>query len=368
MIAPPCHCDIFCRVVDNFGDAGVAWRLARQLVEERGVAARVVVNDLAALRKIVPAVTADESRQIVDGVAITRWQDEIEPFAPAELVIEMFGCDLPSAYLDHMAKQSPRPVWLNVEYLSAEAWIDTHHLQPSPHPTLPLAKYFFFPGFSAASGGLIRERSIATSAPARSEPRASPLRVMLFGYAEAPGEALLAAIQRESIPTRVTAMEGALTGKLQRWRGVSATKSLESAPALVFVVNHFVPQQAFDTLLWQHDVLFVRGEDSFVRALWAEKPFIWQIYPQADGAHWAKLEAFLDRYCDGLGAGAASALRALWHAWNAPDADAIAPAWNAFSAELPAIKTHARRWAQHLRNQPDLASNILSFFQKTYKI
>ena len=368
MIAPPCHCDIFCRVVDNFGDVGVAWRLARQLVEEHGVAARLVVDDLAALRKIVPAVTADASQQIVDGVAITRWQGEIEPFVPAELVIEMFGCDLPSAYLDHMAKQSPRPVWLNIEYLSAEAWIDTHHLQPSPHPTLPLTKYFFFPGFSAASGGLIREQSIGMVETRGNALAQSPLRVLLFAYTDAPAEALLAAIQRETIPTRVTAMEGALTDKLKHWCGVSATRSLEASTALEFFKNNFVPQQAFDALLWQHDVLFVRGEDSFVRAQWAEKPFIWQIYPQADGAHWAKLDAFLDRYCDGLGASAACALRALWHAWNASDADAIATAWNAFSAELPTIKTHAWHWAQHLRNQPDLASNALSFFQKTYKI
>jgi hypothetical protein len=29
--------DIFCKVVDNFGDIGVCWRLARQLQAEHGL-------------------------------------------------------------------------------------------------------------------------------------------------------------------------------------------------------------------------------------------------------------------------------------------------------------------------------------------
>jgi len=54
----------------------------------------------------------------------------------------------------------------------------------------------------------------------------------------------------------------------------------------------FVAQSEFDELLAQYDVLFVRGEDSFVRAQLAGKPFIWQIYPTEDNAHTENLPAF----------------------------------------------------------------------------
>ena len=53
-----------------------------------------------------------------------------------------------------------------------------------------------------------------------------------------------------------------------------------------------MPQQQFDELLWQADILMIRGEDSFVRAQYAGKPFMWHIYPQQEQAHLEKLAAF----------------------------------------------------------------------------
>jgi uncharacterized repeat protein (TIGR03837 family) len=53
-------------------------------------------------------------------------------------------------------------------------------------------------------------------------------------------------------------------------------------------------QQQFDTWLAEQDFLVVRGEDSLTRAIWAGKPFLWHVYPQEDGAHRIKLNAFLD--------------------------------------------------------------------------
>ena len=362
------RCDIFCRVVDHFGDAGVAWRLARQLVAEHGIETRLIVDELSALRKLVPTVDIRSNQQRLYGVDVVYWCEDMAALAPADLVIEAFGCELPLAYLTAMAHGSPPPVWLNLDYLSAEPWIDTHHLQPSPHPKLSLTKHFFFPGFSATSGGLIREHPIFVPQPAVSSLEPSPIQVLIFAYPNAPADELLTAIQQENTGAHVTAMQGDLSDKLKHWCGISAKKTPEGAPALEFTIKPFVAQEDFDALLTGHDVLFVRGEDSFVRAQWAEKPFVWHIYPQAEGAHWAKLDAFLDRYCDDLPPPAANAMRALWRAWNAADANAIAPAWRAFSAQLPGLKKHAQQWAKHLRNQPDLASNVLSFFQKTYKI
>ncbi|MGV7245627.1 elongation factor P maturation arginine rhamnosyltransferase EarP, partial [Caballeronia sp. M23-90] len=49
-------CDIFCEVIDNFGDIGVCWRLARQLKAEHGWQVRLFVDDLKAFHALCPAV------------------------------------------------------------------------------------------------------------------------------------------------------------------------------------------------------------------------------------------------------------------------------------------------------------------------
>ena len=143
-------------------------------------------------------------------------------------------------------------------------------------------------------------------------------------------------------------------------------ETLKKNPAVTTI--QFAPQQDFDRLLWQHDVLFVRGEDSFVRAQWAGMPFIWQIYPQSENTHLVKLNAFLALYCEELEHEAAAALRELWRAWNAEDSIHIAAAWRQFMAHLPAMRAHAKAWSRKLAEMPDLAANLLSFYQKTTKI
>ena len=136
----------------------------------------------------------------------------------------------------------------------------------------------------------------------------------------------------------------------------------------------FLPQDAYDLLLWACDLNFVRGEDSFVRAQWAGRPFVWNIYPTDDGAHWVKLAAFLTRYTQALDATSAAAVAALWKAWNRREADepaqhqvlgaqdpGVAQAWPAFESRLPALALHAGRWAADLAARADLASQLVDF-------
>jgi uncharacterized repeat protein (TIGR03837 family) len=123
----------------------------------------------------------------------------------------------------------------------------------------------------------------------------------------------------------------------------------------------FVAQEDYDPLLWVCDVNFVRGEDSCVRAQWAGKPFVWQIYPQHDAVHWEKLQAFLDLYSVGLDSPAAQAMQTLWKAWN--DEGDAAAAWPAYAAALTELNTHAPGWAGLLAEN-ELALNLLDFCQK----
>jgi uncharacterized repeat protein (TIGR03837 family) len=162
-VTSPQRWDIFCSVVDNYGDAGVAWRLARQLVAEYRRDARLFVDALPVLARIAPDVDPSRERQKVQGVEILRWNGPDRPMAPTTpgaAVIEAFGCGLPSSYLDAMLALPAQPVWINLEYLSAESWIEGSHALASRHPRLPLQRHFYFPGFTAGSGGLLREAGL----------------------------------------------------------------------------------------------------------------------------------------------------------------------------------------------------------------
>ncbi len=375
---PNMTCDIFCRVVDNFGDVGVTWRLARQLGNEFKITTRLFVDDLVSLAALVPALDPLQASQIVEGVEVRCWpsddSNEITDttFEPADCVVEAFQCALPLKYINAMTLRLAAPVWLNLDYLSAESWVAEHHLLPSPHPQLALRKYFFFPGFEQGTGGLLRERDLLrkrdAALPTKPRQRTNQLRVLIFGYANAALPDLLNAIQSASHKTvnaSVTIPRGELGDDAIFWQDA---KNLPPGDNLCINIEPFVAQSEFDALLWSQDVCFVRGEDSFVRAQWAAKPFVWQVYPTSDGAHLVKLNAFLDRYCTGLEVGAAAAVQELWRAWNVEDAEAIAPAWREFLVNLAALKLHARAWADRLAEQPDLATNLVTFVEKNAKI
>jgi uncharacterized repeat protein (TIGR03837 family) len=371
--------DIFCRVVDNFGDAGVCWRLARKLALEHRFRVRLWIDHLPTLARLHPAVV-DALRQSVDGVEIFRWDGDSAP-APSgtQVVIEAFGCGLPEPYVDAMAREPRPPLWIVLEYLSAEPWVAAHHGLPSPHPRLPLERYYFFPGFIEGTGGLLREQDLfarrdafgaqqreafwraAGHAPAP----ADALTVSMFAYDTAPLEALLRVWETASRSTVVAIPEGSLLRAAHGYfdaAHVPAERVLRRG-ALEVRVMPFVPQARFDELLWSCNVAFVRGEDSFVRAQWAARPFVWHIYPQEERAHWRKLDAFLDLYCSGLAAPAASALSDLMRAWNHVDTApvSLARAWAAFASHVDPLRAHARQWAQRTARVGELADNLARF-------
>ncbi|MET0962021.1 MAG: elongation factor P maturation arginine rhamnosyltransferase EarP [Noviherbaspirillum sp.] len=372
--------DLFCRVVDNYGDIGVCWRLARQLVLEHGVAVRLWVDDLASFRRICAAVDAAADEQLLQGVSVRRWREDIAVPAQgvADAVIEAFGCALPQAWLDAMAARPRPPAWINLEYLSAEDWVAGCHGLPSPHPQLPLTKYFFFPGFDAGSGGLpaeagLEQRRAAFAADPRQKadflaglgmrPAPDERLISLFCYSDAPVAALLDALRDEARPSLVLVPEGVASAALAAWAGLlPAPGDIIRRGSLRLQIVPFLDQPGYDRLLWSCELNIVRGEDSMVRAQWAQKPFIWHIYPQEEAAHRIKLDAFLARFSDGMAPDAADACRAGWHAWNGDGA--LRAAWPAFRDALPALQAHMPGWCGRLREAGDLAGNLLAFIHR----
>ena len=376
---PSLRWDIFCRVVDNFGDAGVAWRLARQLADEHGIAVTLWIDDVGSLARIAPALDPLRADQAATGVRVRRLAGDGPPGAPLpDVVVEAFGCGLPDAYTAAMAACPRPPVWVVLEYLSAEPWIDASHGLPSPHPRLPLTRWFWFPGFTPKSGGVLREAGLLAARDAfRMDPAArgdvwraagfvpdpEALHVSLFCYANPALPALLDAWAEGDEPVACIVPEGVAASLLDRWTGgaVPHPGTPLRRGRLALAVAPFVDQRAFDRRLWTADLNFVRGEDSFVRAQWAGQPFVWQAYPQDDDAHLAKMDAFVTRLEASVPDGAELGLRPLWYGWNAGDPAATVAAWPGFRARMGAIGVLARAWARALARQTDLTEGLVRF-------
>ncbi len=350
--------DVFCRVIDNHGDAGVCWRLSADLAT-RGHAVRLWIDDASALAWMAPQGAA--------GVQVLPWRDPLADEVPGDVVVEAFGCDPPATFVERMAARPATPLWINLEYLSAEAYVERSHGLRSPQMAGPgrgLDKWFFYPGFTVATGGLLREPGLAPlPSPAVID---RPLQLTLFSY-DAPGLAALRDVLA-ALPggARVDVTPGWSTHGVQERLGLALDpdRPVRDGRITWHALRH-VPQPAFDAQLRGSDLNLVRGEDSLVRAIWAGRPFIWQLYPQDDGAHVDKLEAFLAFYLRGAPPELAAALSAVGRAWNglAGDAEGCAawarmlsrqalwPSWQAWAAEV----------ASALSAQPDLVSRLLDF-------
>ncbi len=359
-VTPPLTWDIFFRVIDNFGDIGVCWRLAADLAS-RGHAVRLWADDASALAWMAPGGRG--------GVNVLAWDDAART-EPADVVIEAFGCDPPSRFVEHMAACVPPPAWINLEHLSAEADVERSHALPSPQlrgPGAGLTKWFFYPGFTPRTGGLIRESGLASrqqhfDAPAflnrlGLDPQPQERLVSLFCYDSADLPALMPALLQALAdrPTLLLTAPGAATQQAAR-----ALADMSTSAALRVAPLPYLSQHDFDHLLWRCDLNFVRGEDSFVRAQWAGKPFVWQAYPQHDSVHAIKLEAFLDRFLAHADAELATSLRALWRAWNGTAAKAQAQP----GVQLPDLskwQAACESWRAELQNQTDLATQLIGF-------
>lgn len=376
------HWDIFCAVVDNYGDIGVCWRLARQLAGEHAARVRLWIDDLTTFARLCPQFELERLDQPIGEIEVRHWPRNFPEVDVADVIVEAFACELPRAYLNRMAAASQPPIWINLEYLSAEDWVEDCHQLASPQSEWGLSKYFFFPGFTSRTGGLLRERTLLTDRKAfNAEQRAvfwrrlglnSPSkrerRVSMFCY-ENP--ALLPLLQHwEYLPKPVVllATAGKATEQCENFlsRQLLPGES-ETRGSLTIHALPFLEHVDFDRLLWACDVNFVRGEDSFVRAIWAHRPFIWQPYPQAEEAHQLKLSAFLARYLAGGTAmngerakvPVTEAVQNLWHAWNG--CEQIGPCWDNFEQHIAAIEEHNSRWLTQLDRVGQLTNNLARF-------
>lgn len=369
--------DIFCSVVDNYGDIGVTWRLARQLVAEHQQAVRLWVDDLQAFVTLCPGADVTALKQVQQGVEVCQWPVQWPSVEVADVVVEAFACKLPEGYLQAMKAREKPALWINLEYLSAEDWVSGCHGLPSMRPD-GLKRMFFFPGFDAGTGGLLREADLLARRRAfEQDPQAKQAflqglgvfpaldarLISLFAYENTGLASWLQAMATGSVATHLLVPQGRIMADLLSWLGVSelALGTVEQRGSLVVQALPFVRQEDYDQILWSCDFNAVRGEDSFVRAQWAGRPLLWHIYEQEEDAHWVKLNAFLALYAKDLSPAAAQAFTGLWQAWNA--GSNMAPSWNLLLEHWPEISEHAERWCLEQSLQADLAQALVHFYR-----
>jgi uncharacterized repeat protein (TIGR03837 family) len=367
--------DVFCRVIDFFGDIGVCWRLVRQLHEEFDCIVRLIVDDFTTFKRIAPALAPDLQQQALNGITILRWDDvtlEAHYKEASDVVIEAFACSLPDSVIAKI--KVARPIWIDLEYLSAEAWVEECHAIPSWHPATGVEKALFFPGFTASTGGLPRERALIARRDAfqsdstaqnrwRERHGLPPLErdvtdLSLFCYRQAPLRTLMGAIDKSTTPVRLF-----VTGGVDE-EAVRAT-GLDQHPSFHRV--QFLSQEDYDHLLWTCSANFVRGEDSLVRAIWAEKPLVWHIYPQENAAHLVKLEAFMRLYSSNLPPESASSLYKFAHLWNVrgrSEEDRFLSQDQDWILLLNQVSSDLGGWSENLLLQRDLASQLIDFIRQ----
>ncbi|UQS13106.1 elongation factor P maturation arginine rhamnosyltransferase EarP [Pseudomonas sp. HS6] len=377
MPQPKTRWDIFCTVVDNYGDIGVTWRLARQLVAEHALAVRLWVDDLRAFERICPELDIHLDAQWQQGVEVRHWPAEWQETDAADVVIAAFACQLPGAYMDAMAERETPPLWMNLDYLSAEDWVVGCHGLPSVKYK-SVQKIFFFPGFQAGTGGLLRESGLLDRRRRfQQDPESQRQFLQTLSVVPAPGAQLISLFAYENAglaswldvlaadltPTHLLVPEGRILGDVARWLGVESLSvgAVHVDRSLTVQVLPFVRQDQYDQLLWCCDFNAVRGEDSFVRAQWAGRPMLWHIYQQDEDIHLDKLDAFLALYGKGLSPDAAEAMNGLWRAWSA--GQPIGEHWLEARKHWPELQENARAWCLEQALQADLATALVQFYR-----
>lgn len=301
-----------------------------------------------------------------------QWSVDWQPVAVAEVVIEAFACALPAQYLADMQAATRKPLWLNLEYLSAEDWVGGCHALPSLQSG-GLQKFFFFPGFRHDTGGLLREQGLLQRRMAwQQDPLARNTFLTRIGVQPAAGEQLfslfsyecaslpgwLQALAAGSQPALLLVPEGRVLAGVQAWLGEPALVGGAAVRRgqLRVQLLPFLDHDDYDRLLWSCDFNAVRGEDSFVRALWAGRPLLWHIYQQADEVHLHKLQAFLDLYLEQLSPSAVQGLTDFWLDWNR--GQPTGASWAAQAEVWPELREHADKWSIRQAAQGDLAAGL----------
>ena len=331
---------ILCRVVDNYGDIGFVYRLARELsslssIEKTQI--RLIVSDLKSFNAMAlpPGISTSLAVQNYNGWKVIDWNACAEGKCefteqPPKIILECFQCGRPE-WLDEIlfSAQTTQTVQIvNVEYLTAEDWADDFHLLKSGTRSALVKKINFMPGFTKKTGGLVLDKNFVSCVHSKTaaleclKKYASKktvaliedtnlFRVIAFSYErnfENEARALSEFAKNSGRKVQVLLAPG--LGNAPFKKAAAAFKNIS-----VYDLE-YLPQLAWDALLTLADFSFIRGEDSFSRACLSGIPFVWHAYPQEEEFQLVKAAAVLKRMEPFFSAGNMSLVKNVWLSYN----------------------------------------------------
>ncbi|MEY3785633.1 MAG: hypothetical protein RL626_821 [Pseudomonadota bacterium] len=361
----PIVCHLICKVIDFFGDIGVAWRIAKQLKVDFNVEVHLLIDDLLTAQRLIPSIDISFQKQTIDGIFIYRCdfsEDSTSLPPPPNFVFNLFNIDLPHIYKTLIKRNKSK--YIAIEYLSAEPWVDNFHLKPSIDPKSGLIKTFFYPGFTNQTGGLIREKGLFLRRTNFDKSKRKKViqslggnpnlySISLFYYPIQKIEVFLDAI--DHLKKTIQFFIPQYLFDLLR---------LESTYQSINIIPYpFLNHDDFDDLLWSCDLNFVRGEDSWIRAIWAGKPFIWQPYIQENNIHLIKLKAFLKRYCEGCDQDLSEVLIKMHDDWSNNKFNEVL--WHSFFKLQPQLEAFALKQSHHYFKEPSFVESLVDYCSET---
>ncbi|QDC97617.1 elongation factor P maturation arginine rhamnosyltransferase EarP [Candidatus Methylopumilus universalis] len=358
-------CHLICKVIDFFGDIGVAWRIAKQLKVDFNIEVHLLVDDLMTSRRLIPSLDISLKKQTVDGITIHHCdfsEDSKSLPPPPAFVFNLFNIDLPNAY--KLLMQSEKSKYIAIEYLSAEPWVENFHLKPSIDPESGLIKTFFYPGFTCQTGGLIREKDLLSRRESFVQANRDKFiksfggnpnlySISLFYYPIQKIEAFLDVMELMKKPIQFFIPQYLF----------DLLKVEKNYQYLHIISYPFLSHDDFDDLLRSCNLNFVRGEDSWIRAIWAGKPFIWQPYIQENSIHLIKLKAFLKSYCEDCEQELSEVLFKMHDDWsNNKFNEAL---WLDFFKNQSSLESFALKRSHRYFKEPSFVESLVDYCSET---
>ena len=358
-------CHLTCKVIDFFGDIGVAWRIAKQLKVDFNIEVHLLVDDLVTTKRLIPSIDLTLHKQTINGINICHCdfsEDSTSLPPPPDFVFNLFNIDLPHSYKTLIKRKKSK--YIAIEYLSAEPWVDNFHLKPSIDPQSGLIKTYFYPGFTNQTGGLIREKGLFLRREAFDQSRRKKLiqslggdpnlySISLFYYPIQKIEVFLDVIDRIKKPAQFFIPQYLFD-----------LLKLKNNYQFIHIIPYpFLNHDDFDNLLWSCDLNFVRGEDSWTRAIWAGKPFIWQPYIQENNIHLIKLKAFLKRYCEGCDQDLSEILIKMHDDWSNNKFNEVL--WCDFFKQQARLEAFVFKQSHHFFKEASFVESLIDYCYET---
>ena len=363
---------VLCKVVDNFGDIGVVWRLCCQLsnqIKKENFTSKInlIVDDLASFNKICNSVDSNKSFQIVENINIFNWNDEklcYDEFSKNDgenlsVILEVFQCGRPS-WMEKILfedKLNRTVQIIMIDYLTAEKYAEDFHCLQSLTRSSKVQKVNFMPGFTNKTGGLIIDSEWEHFCDYKNNKT-----LLCFTY-DRNWDALANACKKSNYIEKVLIAPGKGFESLKK----SFYSNFIKDSNLKIEELSFMNQNEWDKMLKNCGVLFIRGEESMSRACLSGIPFVWHAYPQSDEYQLIKVRALLERMSVHFKCEDFRIIEKVWILINSAESEVEQEVFEKaildFFDNAEKLVYGFREFALDLRKNGDLCSNLMTFIK-----